>query len=258
MEAVRIASYNVHSCIGNDGRCAPERIAEVLAEMDCDIACLQELDCERARSSGADQAAEIARRLTMHFHFNPTVIQASERYGDAILSKTPFTIVAAGALPAVPRPLLREPRGVIWITTELAGRRWQILNTHLGLGHRERRLQAQALIDGWVAPALVHPAVVVCGDLNSRPASTVHRILHPVLRDVFRTAGLPHPRTFSTRWPLLCLDFVYASPTVHARNAQRWTSPLSAIASDHFPILAELEAPAQPSAPERFAELSHG
>jgi endonuclease/exonuclease/phosphatase family metal-dependent hydrolase len=239
-ESVCIVTYNVHSCIGVDGRCAPDRIAAVIAEMDPDVACLQELDVERTRTGAVDQAAEIARILTMQFHFHATIQEVSGRYGDAILSKTPFTNASASCLPEVPRPLPREARGAIWVETTVDGRPWQIINTHFGLGHGERRLQARALVNEWIRPALGQPPLVVCGDFNSRPASKVHQIIGEPLRDVFKRTRQPRPRTFPTRWPFICLDYVFVSPEVRVERVERWSSPMAARASDHFPVVAEI------------------
>jgi endonuclease/exonuclease/phosphatase family metal-dependent hydrolase len=240
MKRVRIATYNVHSCIGTDGRCAPERIAEVIAEIDPDIACLQEIDVERQRTGAIDQAVELARILAMQFHFNPTIQEASGRYGDAILSKTPFTLVRASSFSPVPRPYPRERRGAIWIETIAAGRTWQIINTHFGLGRSERRVQAVELVDEWILPALARSTVVVCGDFNSRPASRVHQTIGRSLRDVFRGSGQRNGHTFSTRWPFVCLDYIYASPELGVHRAEAWKSPLAGRASDHFPVVAEI------------------
>ncbi|HSF48420.1 MAG TPA: hypothetical protein VLA73_08665 [Burkholderiales bacterium] len=38
---VRIASYNIHQCLGIDGRCDPGRTAHVIRELDCDVVGLQ-------------------------------------------------------------------------------------------------------------------------------------------------------------------------------------------------------------------------
>ena len=237
---VRIATYNVHSCIGADGRCAPERIAAVIAEMNPDVACLQELDVARTRTGGIDQVAELARILTMQFHFNTTIEEASGRYGDAILSKTALKLMAAGSFPAVPRPIPREPRGAIWIETNVNGLPWNIINTHFGLGHGERRLQARALVEEWITPALAQSPVVVCGDFNSRPSSQVHKIIGTGLREAFRQGGQKLPRTFSTRWPFVCLDYLFVSPEVEVEHIEAWKSPLATLASDHFPIVAQI------------------
>ena len=41
---IRIATYNIHKCVGTDRRRDPGRIIEVLAEIDADIVALQEAD----------------------------------------------------------------------------------------------------------------------------------------------------------------------------------------------------------------------
>ncbi|MGB2893339.1 MAG: endonuclease/exonuclease/phosphatase family protein, partial [Albidovulum sp.] len=41
---LRLASYNVHKCLGMDRRRSPERIVSVLNALDADIVALQEVD----------------------------------------------------------------------------------------------------------------------------------------------------------------------------------------------------------------------
>ena len=40
---LRIATYNVHACVGRDGRHDPDRVATVIGELDADVVALQEL-----------------------------------------------------------------------------------------------------------------------------------------------------------------------------------------------------------------------
>ena len=39
---MRVATYNVHGCIGTDGRHDPDRVADVITELDADVVALQE------------------------------------------------------------------------------------------------------------------------------------------------------------------------------------------------------------------------
>jgi len=39
---LRVATYNVHACVGSDGRHDPDRVASVITELDADIVALQE------------------------------------------------------------------------------------------------------------------------------------------------------------------------------------------------------------------------
>ncbi len=53
-KTLRIMTYNVHGCIGMDGKLSPERIARVIARYSPDVVALQELDVGRTRSDGVD------------------------------------------------------------------------------------------------------------------------------------------------------------------------------------------------------------
>lgn len=232
-------TYNVHSCRGMDGRLAPERIAEVIAATAADVACLQELDVGRARTGRIHQAETIAGALAMEFHFFPAIRAASEEYGDAILTRYPMTVVRTGALP---RPsLVVEPRGAMWVEIDADGTRWQVLNTHLGLGRGERRAQAVALSE-WISAAGKQPPLAFCGDLNSRTGSMVHTLLGTGLREVQLAARGYQQRTFATRLPWICLDYIYVSAGVKVLSAKVVTTPLARVASDHFPLVAEIAA----------------
>jgi endonuclease/exonuclease/phosphatase family metal-dependent hydrolase len=234
---MRVLTYNVHSCRGVDGVDSPARIAEVIAAARADVACLQELDSGRLRTGRVHQAERVAQALAMTFHFHPAIRVAEEEYGDAILSAPPMRLIRAAELP---RPWgAREPRGALWVEIEAEGARWQVLNTHLGLGRGVRRAQARALGE-WVSAARARGPVVLCGDLNSRPGSAVHALVAPGLLEVQLSTRGFHLRTFATRLPWICLDYIYVSDDLEVRCAEVLTSPLARLASDHFPLLAEL------------------
>src|SRR6187402_1697416 len=114
-------TYNVHSCVGADGRCDVSRVAAVIAHEKPDIVALQELDVGRPRTGGVDQAHQIATRLGMGFYFNPTVQVAEERYGDALLTALPMTVVRSAALPTMKQVRGLEPRGALWVRIECEG-----------------------------------------------------------------------------------------------------------------------------------------
>ena len=239
---VRILTYNVHSCRGLDGRLMPERIAEVIASAGADVACLQELDVRRERTGRIHQAEVIAQALAMKYHFFPAISVETEEYGDAILSRHEITVVRTGALP---RPRLTlEPRGALWVEISDGATTWQVINTHLGLGRNERRVQASELA-GWIKDAMERRPMIFCGDLNSRSGSRVHRMLGPGLQEAqFATRGAQR-RTFSTSFRWVCLDYIYASGDVKFRESQVIDTPLARIASDHFPLMADVTVEAR-------------
>jgi endonuclease/exonuclease/phosphatase family metal-dependent hydrolase len=175
----------------------------------------------------------------MQFHFFPVIRAASEQYGDAILSRYPMEVVRVGELPRTRGAI--EPRGALWVEIEAEGLCWQVLNTHLGLGRSERRAQARALGE-WTCAALQRPPVVFCGDLNSRSGSLVHALLGEGMGEVQLAARGFQQQTFATWLPWVCLDYIYVSPDVKVLSAEVVTTPLTRIASDHFPLTAELRA----------------
>jgi endonuclease/exonuclease/phosphatase family metal-dependent hydrolase len=241
----RILSYNVHRCVGTDGRLDVARVAAVIAAEAPDIVALQEVDVGRARTGGVDQAHEIARRLGMTSRFNAAMTVEEEQYGDAILTRLAERLVKAGPLPGY-APLSRlEPRGALWIAVDVgAGREVQILTTHLGLVPREQQLQAQAIAGPeWVEAALRESPVVLVGDLNATSRSRVYRCLTRDLRDAhgLRPGGLRPLATFPSRLPLLRIDHVLVSAGVGVRALYASANPLARLASDHLPLVADFE-----------------
>ncbi len=75
---LRVMTYNVHGCVGTDGRHDLERIATVIGESQPDVVALQELDVARPRSGGSHQASRIAELLGMAGHFHPAWLPQSQ------------------------------------------------------------------------------------------------------------------------------------------------------------------------------------
>ncbi len=234
-------TYNVHRCVGADRSLDVGRIAAVIAHCRPDIVALQELDVGRARTGGVDQAHAIANRLGMAFHFNAAFQVQEERYGDAILTALPLTLVKAGALPGSPSLRGLEPRGALWVSVQVQGRRLQILNTHLGLVPHEQRAQAAALAGpDWMGrPDFADPAIAV-GDFNATPRYSAYRTLTARLSDA-RRVGVDRRATltFPSRLPMLALDHVLVSPSIEVLAVQTGREPLMRAASDHLPLLVD-------------------
>ncbi len=239
---LQVATYNVRGCVGTDEQRSETRIAEVIAELGVDIVGLQELDRSRARSAGVDQAALIAQQLGWHWHFQPAMAQGEERYGDAILSRSPMTLLGAAVLPGEPPFFCREKRGALAMEVATDGGPVQVVNTHLGLGLDERRVQAEWLTRAdWIEGRSEDVPLILLGDLNSWPGGAAHRELRSQLRDV-RALVKPKRahRTFPTRWPVLALDHIFINAALHPLSLRVHRSSRARVASDHFPLVAAL------------------
>ncbi|KLK92577.1 endonuclease [Microvirga vignae] len=238
----RILTYNVHRWLGTDRKISPTRIAEVIAACEADIVALQEVRVGRAQTGEIDQAATVADTLGMDLHFQPTIRILGEQYGIAVLTKHPAYLVKSGRLPTQSTKPSFEKRSALWVCTEIDGHKVNVINAHLSLRSGERRAQASALVGpDWMGhPECADPAILL-GDFNAPPYSRSYRMIANRLRDaqLSNSHGEPQP-TFHTRAPVLRLDHVFVTRSVEVMNAAPVRNTLTRVASDHFPLLAEL------------------
>jgi endonuclease/exonuclease/phosphatase family metal-dependent hydrolase len=224
---VRVATWNVHQCVGRDGRRDPARIAAVLADIDADVLALQELQWDPG--DALHLLDELARQLRYTPVAGPTLLEARGHYGNALLTRMQVTRRALIDL-TVGR---HEPRGAIDVVLEGVQGALRVVATHLGLRPAERRRQIRTLLARLErGPQL---STVLMGDLNEwflwgRPLRWLHA----------RFGRTPAPATFPAALPVFALDRIWVRPRarltrlgVHVRGAAR-------VASDHLPVVAEL------------------
>lgn len=234
---LRIMTYNVHRCVGTDGRADPRRIAEVIASCEPDIVALQELDVGRLRTGRIDQAHAIAHFLGMSFHFHPALQVEDERYGDAILTSLPMRLMQTGRLPG---GSMLEPRGALWAAVKAEDAEIQVINTHLSVAAFERWTQVDMLLGaGWLGHPNCKDPVILLGDFNAVRQSRVYRRLSARLRDA--QLGLHHRprRTFPARMPMLRIDHIFCSRSVEVLSVEVPRSRLIRTASDHLPVVID-------------------
>ena len=226
-----VSTYNVHRCIGTDGRHDPDRVAAVIRELGADVVGLQEVDAKPHLEAGLDQVEYLAQATGMTGIAGPTLTRHYGQYGNALLTRLPIRGVDLIDL-SVAR---REPRGAIDAEVDVRGVRCRLLVTHLGLRRTERSRQLAHLVAApprWPGPALT----VLLGDLNEwRGVGGVRRRL-PL---GFACAAA---RSFPAALPLLRLDAIAVDPGFALVATWAHGSPLARVASDHRPVCAELRA----------------
>jgi len=230
MQSLRIASYNIHGCVGSDGKHHPQRIRRVLNSIDAQIIGLQEVE------SGPDCRHVLQQLCTerdWQYIDGPTLYRNDADYGNVILSRLPVKEVYRLDLSYKQR----EPRGAIDVRIDNNGNLLRVIATHLGLSPAERREQVRRLLD-WIGPPGEDPAqtTILLGDLNEwflwgRPVKW--------LRSYFGTT--PSPATFHTRFPLFALDRIWVFPVKRLLNVEVFATREAKSASDHFPVIATLK-----------------
>jgi endonuclease/exonuclease/phosphatase family metal-dependent hydrolase len=242
-DTLRIMTYNVHGCVGMDGRLSPTRIAQVISQYDPDVVALQELDVGRKRSGGHDQAMLIAKYLNMDHHFHAAMRIEEEAFGDAVLSSYPMRLIKRDSLSRQKKFSFFEPRGAIWVQLDFNNKFIQIINTHLGLKSKERLVHAKELLsEDWLDDPKCKGPMILCGDFNAFPDSRVFRLFHEKLPSVQVKIGRGrHKKTWFGRYPVACLDHIFVSTDFEVVNVEVCDSYLARLASDHRPLIADIK-----------------
>ncbi len=127
--ALRVATYNIHTCVGIDRRHDPARIAAVLREIDADIVSLQEVDAKSRFGRHVDQWAFLAAATGRHIVPSAASRQHRGRFGNAILTRFPALSVRSIDLSIGGY----EPRSAIDVDLLVGDRVLRVVGTHFGL-----------------------------------------------------------------------------------------------------------------------------
>ena len=156
---IRIASYNVHSLIGVDGKADPQRTADMLRGFD--LVGLQET---RGYFYGSprSQAELLGQKLGLNSLFAPTEhTRFHDDFGNGVLTRLP---VDAWFRIPLPGTQSSGHRNVLMLRTRLAGKPLTVLITHVDRVH-DRAAQLQAL---WQLFSSIDGAAVIMGDFNTK------------------------------------------------------------------------------------------
>lgn len=225
-----IASYNVHKCVGVDGKFDPARIATVIREIAPDIIALQEAD----KRFGARHGLLDLARLKDETGLVPVPIESANAaahgwHGNVVLFRQGLVRdVHQVALPGL------EPRGALVVDIDIeGGAELRIVAAHLGLLRRSRSQQARMLID--IMKARDERPTLLLGDLNEWRLGD--RSALKELGPAFGALPMPVP-SFPSGMPLLALDRIIPNRPEILSDVMVHDTPLARIASDHLPIKA--------------------
>lgn len=226
---VLVASYNVHKCVGTDGRFDPERTFRVIHEIDADVIALQEADKRFGNREGLLDLARLERETGLALVPVSGNMRTHGWHGNVLLFRRGIVCdVHQITLPGL------EPRGAIVAEIELeAGGAVRIIAAHFGLLRRSRTHQARLIQE--IMNARHEVPALLMGDLNE------WRLNGRSALNTFDAAFGPLPAavpSFPSRLPLLALDRMLANRRGILSPIMVHDTPLARLASDHLPIKA--------------------
>ena len=227
----RIASYNVHKCVGSDRRFDPDRILRVIQEIDADIIALQEADSRFGERTGLLDLTRLEREAGLVAVPVSGVAKAHGWHGNVVLFKQGIVRdVHQIKLPGL------EPRGALVAEIELSsGNILRIIAAHFGLLRRSRAQQARTLVE--IMTRAGELPTILLGDLNE------WRLGDRSSLNTFHAAFGPQPAavpSFPANMPILALDRMIANRAGLISAIEVHNTPLARLASDHLPIKTTL------------------
>jgi endonuclease/exonuclease/phosphatase family metal-dependent hydrolase len=224
------ASYNVHKCIGTDGRYDPDRIGAVIAEIRPDVIALQEVDRRFGDRAGLLDLSRVGRETGLV----PVPVSNGHSghgwHGNVVLVREGMVQnLRQLTLPGL------EPRGALVADVDLEAGPVRVMAAHLGLLRQSRLMQVEMLL-GHSAIGDERP-VVLMGDFNEW-----RRQRRSALKPFGAGFG-PLGRgvaSFPSYFPVLALDRILARPQGILGQVVAHDSPLARLASDHLPVKARI------------------
>jgi endonuclease/exonuclease/phosphatase family metal-dependent hydrolase len=272
MPPIRALTYNIHHWEGMDSRIDVARVTEVIRATGADLVALNEVYHPVTLPGLAEPPlAAMAHALGMEYAFgvalpHDTFADSDAAYGNALLSHYPILAHATHHLATVAG---HEQRSLLEVRVlPPSGKACTLYVTHLDCYAEDVRLTQLNSLLLWTGRdrGRLH---LLLGDLNSLapgdyqekkeswPAiekvlgepnrlqeerKVLPRLLRAGYLDAFATVGQGAAETSTTTDPLLRIDYILVPEAGREtlQRCRRWDEGAAAVASDHFPLLAEL------------------
>ncbi len=235
-QTFRVMTYNIHHGEGLDQKVDLLRIAQLIKEQGADIVALQEVDRNLPRTARRDFPEELAALTGMTVVFSNNYAFDGGEYGNAVLTKFPikrWTNLHYKML----RPA--EQRGILQLVLDVHGREVVFMNTHIDYrpDDAERWENVREIED--LKKKYGNRPIIMCGDFNAVPDSRVCRRLAESFDDAWVRAGTGDGFSVPAGSPKRRIDYIWISKG-KALTPNK-ISVLQSEASDHLPVIAELE-----------------
>ncbi len=267
---MRVLTYNVHGWQTPDGKANVDLIAGVIEAAAPDVVGLNEV-FHTAGAAPTPALDVLAERLGMHYAFGATQPNDPSKhppYGNALLSRWPIQAYAAHHLAPV---VSYGKRGMLECrVARPSGGSLTLYVTHLDHRKEELRLEQWAAANTWLLRDRGRPHLLM-GDFNALAATDypdeaamarltayqaergwptprfdlVGQVLKAGYLDAFVAAGHAAAAgpTFPADVPERRIDYIFLPTSMREalRSCEPFQHPSAALASDHLPVLAEID-----------------
>ena len=151
--SLRVLTFNIRHCAGNDDVINYDRTAAVINGMEPDVVCLQEVDYMTTRSNKVDQLKTLADKTGMNYYFSKSIAYQGGEYGNGLLFKGTPISTKTYLLPGA------ELRSAAIAEFE----NYVVISTHLALEENNRVESAKQLTD---LAKTYNKVVYMAGDFN--------------------------------------------------------------------------------------------
>jgi endonuclease/exonuclease/phosphatase family metal-dependent hydrolase len=226
---LRLLSYNVRSM--RDDR---DALARVIRSAEPDVVCVQEAPrFLRWRST----CAALARSSGL-------VVVGGGRPAGANLIMSSLAVDVLKTVDVLfSKDAGLHQRGAALAAMRFRGSEFSVVGTHLDVKGEARLrhiVELNSAISRYLPP---DKPVVVAGDMNDHPGSPTWLALTEQRIDAFTAAGNGSAFTSTAADPHQTIDGIFVDPRITVRSARVLDGPDVQAASDHRPVLAELELP---------------
>jgi len=228
-------TYNIHVGVGMDKKLDLQRIADVINKEKPDLVGLQEVDRGVKRTEGKNEIAELAAMTKMEFAFAPNLDFQGGKYGVAILSRLPIRNTVHRMFE---NKREAERRGMLKIEIDVGGKTVNFVTTHLDYQFEDGRVfeteQLLKFLQDTKGP------LIVVADFNDTPSGSAYKLMDTSFDDAWIASrakgdGFSYPADK----PVKRIDHIFYRTGDRVRAKKAWV--VETLASDHVPVVAELE-----------------
>jgi endonuclease/exonuclease/phosphatase family metal-dependent hydrolase len=195
---------------------------------------LQEVDRGVQRTQRIDEIVELSKLTHMEYAFAFNLPYQGGQYGVAILSRFPIRATEHRLYKNLREA---ERRGFIRAEVRIDGRVVHFVTTHLDYQHDDGRLfEAQQMM---ASLSDVKGPLIVVGDFNDVPAGDTYKLMRALFDEAWAIRPADEGFSYPADKPTKRIDYIFTRRTDEIRTKRAWV--VNTLASDHIPVVAELE-----------------